>query len=316
MSKFGLLTRHIQELQDGNYGKVVGSLFNSGHAGTAEDPIPMPYMDYSEAVDALHHDIYDFCEAHPEYEHTNYHKTLEENGLEWDMTSMTNADVSSLDAKAVIALLIGACRAERFCDGALMDFLENGCIIRWLKRLEALDGNVSNADSNISIQKIGITKLSVDCIVNAANSGLREGGGVCGAIFREAGSYELQKACDRYGGCDTGSAVITPGFKLKAKYIIHAVGPRWNGGNYGERDQLYNCYQASMRLAAENDCHTIAFPVISSGIFGYPKKEAWQVALGSVRDYQKTHSDYKLDVIFAVLSDDAFELGNSVLSEM
>lgn len=178
------------------------------------------------------------------------------------------------------------------------------------------DGSASITDSKVTIQKIGITMLSVDCIVNAANSSLMEGGGVCGAIFREAGSYELQKACDRLGGCKTGSAVITPGFKLKAKYIIHAVGPRWNGGNQGEKDQLYSCYQASMRLAEENACHTIAFPVISSGIFGYPKEEAWQVALQSVRDYQRMHSNYKLDVIFAVLSDDAFELGNSVLSKI
>jgi len=313
MSRFVLLTRHIQELQKGDYGKVVVS---GGHAGTTEDPIPMPYMDYSDAVESLHRDIYDFCEAHPEYDHTNYQKTLEENGLNWDMDSMSNADVSTLDAKTVIGLLIGACRAERFCDGAIMEFLENGSIIRWLKRLVELDETTPDVGSTISIQKIGITKLAVDCIVNAANSGLMEGGGVCGAIFREAGSYELQKACDRYGGCKTGSAVITPGFKLKAKYIIHAVGPRWNGGTHGEREQLYSCYQASMKLAEENDCHTIAFPVISSGIFGYPKKEAWLVAVQSVRDYQGTHKDYKLDVVFAVLSDDAFELGNSVLSEV
>ena len=166
---------------------------------------------------------------------------------------------------------------------------------------------------SITIKKTGITKLTVDCIVNAANTGLLQGGGVCGAIFREAGAWKLQRACDEYGFCPTGSAVITPGFKLQAKYVIHAVGPMWQGGTKGEEQQLYDCYQASMKLAQENGCKSIAFPLISSGIYGYPKKEAWEVALRSVSDYLTEHPDYDPEVTFAVLDDKVFDLGQAVM---
>lgn len=169
--------------------------------------------------------------------------------------------------------------------------------------------------STVKIQKIGITKLSVDCIVNAANRSLSAGGGVCGAIFSEAGYDELQSACDKIGHCDTGSAVITPAFKLPSKYIIHAVGPIWSGGSHGEEKHLYSCYQASMKLVRENDCHSVAFPLISSGIYGYPKEQAWQVAIKSVRDYLAANSDYEIDVIFAVLGDSMLELGESLLEQ-
>ena len=128
---------------------------------------------------------------------------------------------------------------------------------------------------NISIVKKGITRLETDAIVNAANEGLWAGGGVCGAIFAEAGYEELQDACDKIGHCDTGKAVITPGFKLPAKYIIHAVGPVWNGGSHNEPELLYGAYKESLLRAKENDCHSIGFPLISAGIFGYPKDKAW-----------------------------------------
>lgn len=159
----------------------------------------------------------------------------------------------------------------------------------------------------IQIVKQGITKLDVDCIVNAANEGLLAGGGVCGAIFKEAGHEQLERACREIGHCDTGSAVITPGFNLKAEYIIHAVGPRWSGGNHGEAGLLQRCYKAAIMLAQENGCTTIGFPLISSGIYGYPKKEAWEVALKAVKEVQDD-----MDVYFAVLDDDMLELGNSV----
>lgn len=165
----------------------------------------------------------------------------------------------------------------------------------------------------IKIVKQGITELDVDCIVNAANSGLKHGSGVCGAIFAEAGARQLQNACDQYGHCATGSAVITPGFNLKAKYIAHAVGPIWNGGTHGEPAQLYSCYQAAMKLAADNGCRTIAFPLISSGIYGYPREQAWEVAIRAISDYQK-NTDVTLDVLIAVLDDTAFAMGSTVLS--
>ena len=155
--------------------------------------------------------------------------------------------------------------------------------------------------NKLEIIKKGITDLDVDCIVNAANTALQAGGGVCGAIFDAAGLSQLQKACDAVGGCEVGSAVITPGFRLKAKYVIHAVGPRWRGGKSGEAKLLSGCYQNSLQLAVENQCHSIAFPLISAGIFGYPKKEAWEVALQTAQSFLQKHPDASLHVIFSVL---------------
>ena len=160
------------------------------------------------------------------------------------------------------------------------------------------------------IQKQSITKMNVDCIVNAANNQLRHGGGVCGAIFEEAGAKELQAACDVFGYCPTGDAVITPGFRLKAKYIVHAVGPIWQGGNQNEEALLYSCYQNAIKVAADNGCRSMAFPLISSGIYGYPIKEAWRVAIKAIQD-----SPFDMDVIIAVINDKAFELGTSMLSK-
>jgi O-acetyl-ADP-ribose deacetylase (regulator of RNase III) len=165
--------------------------------------------------------------------------------------------------------------------------------------------------TNIHIVKKGITKLDVDCVVNAANEGLWAGGGVCGAIFREASYDKLEEACREIGHCDTGSAVITPGFDLKAKYIIHAVGPRWQGGNEDEDWLLRKCYMTAMLLAKDNGCKSIGFPLISSGIFGYPKREAWEVALRAVDDTQ-----LDMEVYFAVLDDGMLELGNQVYKDL
>ncbi len=130
-----------------------------------------------------------------------------------------------------------------------------------------------------------ITKLAVDAVVNAANDRLLAGGGVCGAIFRAAGHDELTEACRAVGGCPTGGAVITPAFRLPARYVIHAVGPRWHGGHSGEEEQLRSCYRAALALAAENGCRSVAFPLISAGIFGYPKEDARRIAEETVREF-------------------------------
>ena len=118
----------------------------------------------------------------------------------------------------------------------------------------------------IEIQKISIVDLDTDAIVNAANEALAAGGGVCGAIFKAAGYKELQAACDKYAHCNTGDAVITPGFKLKAKYVIHAVGPRYRDGKHGEPERLQSAYKKALELAVQNKCHSIGFPLISAGI--------------------------------------------------
>ena len=169
---------------------------------------------------------------------------------------------------------------------------------------------------DISIVIADITSLEVDAIVNAANEGLRAGGGVCGAIFKAAGKRDLRAACDEISHCDTGSAVITPGFALKARYVIHAVGPRWSGGTQGEPELLASCYTKSLDLAAANGCTSVAFPLISSGIFGYPKRDAWRVALMTCADWLHEHKAQDMDVSFCVLSKDSRELAYDVLGEL
>ena len=168
----------------------------------------------------------------------------------------------------------------------------------------------------VSIKMIDITQLDTDAIVNAANEGLREGGGVCGAIFGAAGSWELQEACAAIGYCKTGSAVITPGFRLKAKYIIHAVGPVWRGGANGEAELLYSAYTNSLRLALENNCASIGFPLISSGIFGYPLEQAWETALSACGDFERQNPNVSMNIVFAVLSEDVLDVGQEVLERV
>ena len=167
--------------------------------------------------------------------------------------------------------------------------------------------------SSITIKKIGITKLDTDAVVNAANSDLAEGGGVCGYIFHDAGRAEMTKACNKYGHCDTGSAVITPGFNLPAKYVIHAVGPIWRGGDHNEKKLLYSAYKQSLILAKENNLHSIGFPLISAGIYGYPKDLAWRKAIQACRDFIDNNPDYEIDIIFAVLDDKILAMGQETL---
>ncbi len=169
--------------------------------------------------------------------------------------------------------------------------------------------------SSIEIKKISITELDTDAIVNAANEGLWVGGGVCGAIFAAAGHDELQSACNRIGHCDTGAAVITPGFNLKAKYIIHAVGPVWQNGKNKEPELLYSAYYKALELAKENHCSSIGFPLISAGIYGYPLEGAWKQALTACRDYLDRLKDTSIDIIFAVLDDRILGEGKKQLRE-
>lgn len=151
-----------------------------------------------------------------------------------------------------------------------------------------------------------ITRETTDAIVNAANAELAAGGGVCGAIHRAAGP-DLARACQVLGKCETGGARITPGFNLSARYVIHAVGPVWQGGNANEAELLASCYRASLELAAGYRLESLAFPCISTGIYGYPIQEATEIALRTVRRQVPRHPGIEL-VRFVCFTEGDFEV--------
>lgn len=164
-----------------------------------------------------------------------------------------------------------------------------------------------------SIVRQDITKMDVDAIVNAANTALRVGGGVCGAIFQAAGREQLEEACRDLAPIAIGEAVITPGFALPARYIIHTAGPVYQDGTRGEEERLRSCYLQSLRLAVENGCKSIAFPLISGGLYGYPKKEAIQVAMGAIQEFLEEHD---LEVYLVVFDKEAFAVSEELLGEV
>ena len=154
-----------------------------------------------------------------------------------------------------------------------------------------------------------ITRLEVDAIVNAANCSLLGGGGVDGAIHRAAGK-ELLEACRKFNGCPTGEARITPGFLLPAKFVIHTPGPVWHGGEHGEAELLKRCYLNALALARENRCRSVAFPCISTGVYGFPKAEAAKIAVATV----SRHMELPLEkVIFCCFSEGDAEIYRSIV---
>lgn len=164
-----------------------------------------------------------------------------------------------------------------------------------------------------TIIRNNITKLEVDAIVNAANTNLQMGGGVCGAIFSAAGAERLQAACDNFDPIKTGEAVVTRGFNLPVKYIIHAAGPVYRGGKQNEETLLRYCYINSLKLAVQHDCESIAFPLISSGIYGYPKAEALRIATDAIRGFL---SENEINVSLVVFDKESISVSELLLGEV
>lgn len=158
-----------------------------------------------------------------------------------------------------------------------------------------------------------IVTMKVDAIVNAANTALKMGSGVCGAIFSAAGSEELQEECNKIGKCNVGEAVITKGYNLPSKYIIHTVGPIWRGGSANEKDLLHNCYITSLELALKNNCESIAFPLISSGIYGYPKDQALQIAISAIGSFLMNN---EMKVYLVVYDKNSYILSEKLFSKI
>lgn len=165
---------------------------------------------------------------------------------------------------------------------------------------------------NIELYKGDITRLKVDAIVNAANTSLLGGGGVDGAIHRAAGPLLLQE-CRKLNGCATGDAKLTKGYNLPAKYVVHTVGPVWNGGRRNEAKLLESCYQRSLEVALENGVRSIAFPNISTGVYRFPKKEAAQIAVSTVKKFMEDNSSI-YQVVFAVFDEENYSIYEELLN--
>lgn len=167
----------------------------------------------------------------------------------------------------------------------------------------------------IEIRHTGITDTEAQAVVNAANTYLMQGGGVCGVIFSAAGPEKLQNACDAIGGCPTGSAVITSGFDL-CPYIIHAVGPVYQDGKHHEEELLYSCYTSALDLAMEHSIVSIAFPLISAGIYGYPLEKAWETALKACREWIDKHQGCDIHIIFTIPEQNKYDMGLEIMKQV
>lgn len=258
----------IDEIKKDNIGEWIVDKENDG---SIEHPIQMPFVAYSSVVTRFEEAVYAFEKDYPEFELNDYGDILKRYDIQWETRSMSTVDISSMDGQGVMALIMAAVRAERFCDGALKEFFENGSIEKWLLRLKEIEttSEVKKSQSSIKLINGSCADQNVDAVVNAANSALLAGGGICGVIFRKAGMQELTQACKNI---DTplrdGDAVLTPSFNMKnAKAIIHAVGPNFSRTPKAFLE-LFNAYYNSLVMLKGYGYHSISFPLISAGIYG------------------------------------------------
>jgi O-acetyl-ADP-ribose deacetylase len=230
---------------------------------------------------------------------------------------LTSADISTLQK-----LFTNHVRKERFCSGHLATMIKNGHFLAILKRLEVIYANLeidnkndaANMTQKILIMQGDITQLEVDAIVNAANQQLMPGGGVCGAIHSAAGAG-LWEECRQLKGCKTGEAKITQGYNLPAKWVIHTVGPVWEGGNDNEDELLGSCYRRSLALAEKHQIKAIAFPAISTGVYGFPMTRASKIAVTTVNKYLQNHNSLE-QVIFVCFGQSAYDCYSKAMQEI
>ncbi len=231
-----------------------------------------------------------------------------------DILFNSDFDYNTLDTITLCKLLTTLIRADRFNEGYLMSCFEKGIV---LKIITALENNVKhNPSIKITLTKGDITKISSDAIVNAANSTLMGGGGVDGAIHRAGGPVILEECkaiIARQGSCKTGEAVITSAGNLPSKFVIHTVGPIWKEGNSGESEKLKKCYLNSLKLAEEYGLSSIAFPNISTGVYGYPKQDAALIAVDILKNYS---SHWIKEIIIVCFDEENYELYHRLLNKI
>ncbi|BCL36551.1 O-acetyl-ADP-ribose deacetylase [Nostoc sp. MS1] len=232
--------------------------------------------------------------------------------------------INLADISTIQKLFTSHVRQERFCSGRLAQLINNGHFLTILQRLQAIRADFilenteksqpKNIMQRIKIIQGDITQLQVDATVNAANSSLLGGGGVDGAIHRAAGR-ELLVECRQLGGCETGEAKITKGYNLPAKWVIHTVGPVWEGGNQNEDVLLANCYANSLALAVQYQIKTIAFPAISTGVYSFPMERACKIAVTTVTKFLENPNSLE-QVIFVCFGQSAYNSYTQAMREV
>jgi O-acetyl-ADP-ribose deacetylase (regulator of RNase III) len=235
----------------------------------------------------------------------------ETNNLSDNIEAIASANLLTLKK-----LLTTYVRADRFCDGYLASMLEGGQIVAILQRLQVIETEIMDRKLEPKIKLIqgDITQIRVDAIVNAANRSLLGGGGVDGAIHRVAGA-ELLAECRQLRGCGTGEAKITKGYKLPAKWVIHTVGPIWEGGDLKEAELLAKCYRNCLALTEVYEIKTIAFPAISTGVYKFPLELATEIAIQEVGFFLELNQHLE-KVTFVTFGDRAYNIYRQVLQKL